>query len=567
MAGTAARSSVGFMNGTQNTRLDCQVLVVGAGPTGLVLAADLLARGISIRIIDKGDGASLETRAIAVHARALEVLDHMGLAERFVDHGQMVRWFSFYTDGKRRVSLDLSRNGTRFPFMLDIPQHQTETLLRARVAELGGVVEQGTELTGLSDEPAGVTATVRDVDGQPRQITAGYVAGCDGAHSRVRHELGLPFRGHPYPQDWLLADVRLDWARAENEVHAFFRANATPLICFPMREHRWRLVVPFAGDRASGPPDLAEIQRLVGQRAPEPVVASDPTWLASFNCHRRSTDIYRRGHVLLAGDAVHIHTPAGGQGMNTGITDAHNLGWKLALVAAGRAPDQLLDTYGAEREPVADQVLGLTHTLVRLGTMTHPAKRALRDAIIPAAFAVGPVHRRAIRRFTQVNVAYPASSLTQTGRRRGRPRPGQRVPDIEVLTAEGPSRLFIVLRRGRHIIVVTGADPDSALASPALEPYRDLFEVVTCGSADARAFRGTHAGSVFLVRPDGYLAARARPDKPQIVLGYLQKLCRSETGNGGDSVLDHTAANGLGADHIPTTHSGGLPRPGSLLDR
>jgi hypothetical protein len=199
--------------------------------------------------------------------------------------------------------------------------------------------------------------------------------------------------------------------------------------------------------------------------------------------------------------------------------------------------------------------------------MTHPAKRALRDAIIPAAFAVGPVHRRAVRRWTQVNVAYPASSLTQTGRGRGRPRPGQRVPDIEVLTAEGPSRLLTVLRRGRHVIVVTGADPDNALASPALEPYRDLFEVVTCGSADARVFRGTRAGSVFLVRPDGYLAARARPDKPQIVLGYLQRLFRFETGNSGDSVLDHTAANGLGADHIPTTHAGSVPRPGSLLDR
>jgi 2-polyprenyl-6-methoxyphenol hydroxylase-like FAD-dependent oxidoreductase len=504
---------------------DCQVLVVGAGPTGLVLAADLLARGVSTRIIDKGDGVNLETRALALHARALEVLDLMGLADRFVDHGQVVRWFSFYTDGMRRLSLDLSRNGTRFPFMLDIPQHQTEALLRARVAELGGVIEQGTELTGLSDGPDGVTARVRDADGQPRVITAGYAAGCDGAHSRVRHELGLPFHGHPYPQDWLLADVRLDWARPENEVHAFFRADATPLICFPMREHRWRLVVPLAGDRAPGPPDLAEIQRLAGQRAPEPVAVSDPTWLASFRCHRRSTDTYRRGHVLLAGDAVHIHTPAGGQGMNTGITDAHNLGWKLALVAAGRAPDQLLDSYGAEREPVAERVLGLTHALIRLGTMTHPAKRALRDAAIPAAFAVGPVHRRAIRRFTQVSVAYPASSLTQTGRGRGRSRPGQRVPDIEVLTAGGPSRLFTVLRRGRHVIVVTGADPDSARANPALEPYRDLFEVVTCGSGHAHTFHSTRAGSVFLVRPDGYLAARARPDKPEAVLGYLQELC------------------------------------------
>jgi 2-polyprenyl-6-methoxyphenol hydroxylase-like FAD-dependent oxidoreductase len=537
------------MNGTQNTRPDCQVLVVGAGPTGLVLAADLLARGISTRIIDKGDGVHLETRALAVHARALEALDYMGLADRLVDHGQMVRWFSFYTDGKRRVSLDLARNGTRFPFMLDIPQHQTEALLRARIAELGGVIEQGTELTALADEPAGVTATVRDADGQPRQITAGYLAGCDGAHSRVRRELGLPFRGHPYPQDWLLADVRLDWARPENEVHVFFRAGGTPLICFPMREHRWRLVVPFAGDRAPGAPDLAEIQQLVDQRAPEPLVASDPTWLASFHCHRRSTNTYRRGHVLLAGDAVHIHTPAGGQGMNTGITDAHNLGWKLALVAAGRAPDQLLDTYGAEREPVAEQVLGLTHTLVRFGAMTHPVKRALRDAIIPAAFGAGPVHRRAVRRFTQVSVAYPASSLTKTGRGRGcgRPRPGQRVPDIEVLTAEGPSRLFTVLRSGHHVIVVTRADPDSALANPALEPYRDLVGVVTCGSPDTRAFRGTRTASVLLVRPDGYLAARARPDNLETVLGYLRELFRSEIGKSDDSVLDQRAADRLGA--------------------
>jgi 2-polyprenyl-6-methoxyphenol hydroxylase-like FAD-dependent oxidoreductase len=545
MAGTAAESSVGFMNGTQNTRPDCQVLVVGAGPTGLVLAADLLARGVLTRIIDKGDGVNLETRAIAIHARALEVLDLMGLAERFVDHGQAVRWFSFYTDGKPRVSLDLARNGTRFPFMLDIPQHQTETLLRARIAELGGTIEDGAELTALADEPAGVTARIRDADGQPRVITAEYVVGCDGAHSRVRHELGLPFRGHPYPQDWLLADVRLDWARPENEVHAFFRADGTPLICFPMREHRWRLVVPFAGDRTPGPPDLAEIQQLADQRAPERVVASEPTWLASFACHRRSTGTYRRGHVLLAGDAVHIHTPAGGQGMNTGITDAHNLGWKLALVANGRAPDQLLDTYGAEREPVAGQVLGLTHTLVRYGTMTHPVKRALRDAIIPAAFRVGPVHRRAVRRWTQVNVAYSASSLTHTGRGRGRPRPGQRVPDIEVLTAEGPSRLFTVLRRGRHVIVITGADPDRAPTNPALDPYRDLVDVVTCGSPGARAFRGTRAGSVFLVRPDGYLAARARPDTLAAVLGYLQELSRSEIGTSGDSVPDRRAAGDL----------------------
>lgn len=515
------------MNTTHRARPDCQVLVVGAGPTGLVLAANLLARGISTRIIDKNDAASLESRAIAVHARALEVLDHMGMAERFVECGQPVRWFSFYADGKHRLSLDLSRNGSRFPFMLDIPQHQTETLLRARIAELGGVIEQQTELVSLADEPSGVTAAIRDPCGRARVITAGHVVGCDGAHSRVRHELGLPFRGHPYPYEWLLADVRLDWARPEDEVRAFFRAAGAPLICFPMRGHQWRLVVPRVGDRTGGPPDLAEIQRVVDERTPEPVAVSEPTWLASFNSHRRSTDVYRRGHVLLAGDAVHIHSPAGGQGMNTGIADAHNLGWKLAMVADGRAPDQLLETYGAEREPVAQQVLGLTHTLVRLGTVANPVKRALRDAVIPAAFGIGPVHRRAVRRWTQINVAYSDSSLTKTDRERGQPVPGQRVPDIEVSTAEGPSRLFAVLRRGRHLLIVEGSDPASALANHALMAYQDLFDVVTGGSDDAHSVRGAaRAKPMLLVRPDGYLAARAYPDKPQAVLDYLQELTR-----------------------------------------
>ena len=486
-----------------------------------MLAADLLARGVSTRIIDKGDGGNLETRAIVIHARALEVLDLMGLAERFADHGQVVRWFSFYTDGRHRLSLDLARNGTRFPFMLDIPQHQTEALLRARVAELGGVIEQGAELTGLSDGPADVTATVRGADGRTRMITAGYLVGCDGAHSRVRHELGLPFRGHPYPQDWLLADVRLDWARPENEVHAFFRGDGGPLVAFPMRGHRWRLVLPLAGDRARGAPDLAEIQRLAGERAPEPVAVSDPTWLASFRCHRRSTDVYRRGHVVLAGDAVHIHTPAGGQGMNTGITDAHNLGWKLALIVSGRAPAQLLDTYGRERQPVAAQVVGLTHALVRYGSLTNPVQRALRDAIVPAAFRACPVHRRAVRRWTQVNVGYPARSLTWPSRAPGWARPGQRVPDLEVHAPDGSSRLFAVLRGGRHVMVVTGADPASVAANPALQPYRDLFEVVIRGPGDAHASR---AGSVVLVRPDGYVAARGRTDRLETVLGYLRQL-------------------------------------------
>ena len=272
---------------------DCQVLIVGAGPTGLVLACELLARGIRARIIDKGDGAALETRALGIHARTLEVFDMMGLAGRFVGHGQVVRRFHMYTDGKTLVRLELGRNGSAFGFMLDVPQDVTETLLRQRITELGGRVEQGTELSGLSADSGGVTATVCEPGGVVRAVTADYLVGADGAHSRVRSELGLEFRGHPYTQDWLLADVHLDWDRPEDEMHAFFRRDGRPLICMPMREHRWRVTSP----------------------SPESVTGGRLRWRRSSGWSASGTEAGAGIRSVLAGylpvpAALHPHLPA-----------------------------------------------------------------------------------------------------------------------------------------------------------------------------------------------------------------------------------------------------------------
>lgn len=496
------------------------MLVVGAGPTGLVLAAELLARGIRTRIIDQGDAVALQARAIGIHARTLEVLGMMGLAERFLADGQVVRHMRFYSEGRPLASLEFARSGSRFAFMLNLPQDQTERLLRARVVELGGVVENRTELTSLTVGADAVTAAVRGPDGQAETITSEYVVGCDGAHSRVRRELGLTFHGHPYPQDWLLADVLLDWDLREDATHAFFRPDGLPVILFPMRDHRWRLTLPFAGNRDAQAPTLEEIQRLTDQRAPRPVTVSDPSWLACFRSHRRSASAYRRGRVLLAGDAVHIHSPAGGQGLNTGMMDAHNLGWKLALVAAGRAPDALLDTYGAERQPVAEEVLRLTHALVHYGTMSHPVKRRVRDVVVPALSRSPVIQRRVASRMSQVYVSYPPGPLVRQGRDRRAPLAGQRMPDIGV-RADGPATtLHGVLRAGRHVLVAPAADAASVLSDPALRRYLSDLEVVT--PIPAPGDKGT--GPFVLVRPDGHVAALGRPGNMDAVTGYLRDL-------------------------------------------
>jgi len=500
---------------------DCQVLVVGAGPTGLVLAAQLLARGIDTRIVDKGDGPAGESRAVSVHARTLEVLDTMGLADAFIEHGQCVRRFRMYAGHRSLLNLDMTRNGSRYGFILNLAQSETERLLRSRVHELGGTIEQRSELVGLCRRGDGVDATLRFADGRETEIRAGYVVGCDGAHSRVRHELGLAFAGQPYAGEFLLADVALDGVGREDSSHLFFRPDGRGLVCLPMARHRWRVVMVNAGERDGRPPTLEEIQEQVRQRAPWPITVSDPGWLACFRCQLRSATAYRRGRVLLAGDAAHIHTPAGGQGMNTGMMDAANLAWKLALVAGGHAADSLLDTYETERLPAGVNTLGFTNKLFGWSTMRHPVKRAVRDVLLPGRHppADGPTPCRpsAVAGLGQL----PVEPARPGGRPLARTQAGAPVPGVEVRTEKGATRLYRVLGEGRHVLIVPSAQARAALDSTGLSRYTWLVDVVE-GCAGAR-------DGFALVRPDGILAAHGSGKDVHRVTTHLRQLCGADT--------------------------------------
>ncbi|MBC9822998.1 FAD-dependent monooxygenase [Terrabacter sp. MAHUQ-38] len=481
---------------TTHTTTDCDVLVVGAGPTGLTLATQLLARGVSTRIIDRDAGSSRLSRAIGIQARTMEVLDLMGILDRFLEVGHRVRGVQLHRGDRDLVGIDMAHNASPYGFMLHLPQHRTEALLRQRLTELGGEVEHGVELVSFSDEGDHVSVTLRDSSGRRHTVRTAYVAGCDGAHSTVRHLLGAPFVGHPHPFEWLLADTHVEWDGRPDLVHVFARTEGPPLLCVPITADLWRLSLPMPGTRGSNPPTLEEIQSLVDQRSPRRMLVRDPETLTSFRCQLRSTAAYRTGRVLLAGDAVHIHSPAGGQGMNTGMQDATNLAWKLALVATRRAPDRLLESYGLERGPVAAQVLAFTEGFVRFGTAPRSVRRSVRDALLPA-LRLPAAQRRLAGRMAQTSVAYPAGPLTRPGRVRGLPRPGERMPDLEVESAQGPTTLYAALRAGRHVLVDGTSTAQSTSASGTGE-VGDVVDVVTAPLPHR---------AVALVRPDGYVAA------------------------------------------------------------
>lgn len=374
------------MNTSSPQRPDTDVLIVGAGPTGLTLAAALLSRGVQVVLIDRQAAGANTSRAAVIHARTLEVLEPLGVAERLVALGVHARRFTIRDRDRVLVPIGFSELPTRYPYTLMVSQAVTEQVLLQRLAELGGRVLRPHPLVALRQDPDGVEARLDD----GRTLRARFLVGCDGMHSAVREGMGIGFAGGSYGESFLLADVRLAGGVPTDEVILYFSPRGMAVVA-PLPDGVHRIVAPV--DDAPERPDARFVQALLDERGPvrEPVrVRGEPIWGSRFRVHHRIADRYRAGRVLLAGDAAHVHSPAGGQGMNMGILDAMRLADALEKALGGDLP--ALDAYGDERRPIAQQVVGLADRLTRLATVP-PALRGLRNGVLRTLAMLPPVRR------------------------------------------------------------------------------------------------------------------------------------------------------------------------------
>jgi len=375
-------------------RTDTDVLVVGAGPTGLALATTLMQSGVSPVIVDKLGSGQNTSRAAVIHAHTLEVLESLGVSERMLQQGLRLATFSIRDRDRVLVRLRFDGLPTRYACLLMLPQDRTEAILADALARANGRVRWGSTVEALRETGDGVEATVASSEGR-QTIRARYVVGADGMHSLVRESAGIGFTGASYEHSFVLADVEMAWDHGRDEVMLFF-SPAGLVVVAPLPDQRYRVVATL--EEAPAQPGVAELQALLDARGPTRGAGKvkQVHWSSRFRLHHRVADRYRCGRFLLVGDAAHVHSPAGGQGMNTGLVDACVLGRLLADVVSGRASDSHLDWYEARRRPAARQVLAMAGRLTGMATMKGAPQRFLRNLFLGTAGRV-PVWRRRLQ--------------------------------------------------------------------------------------------------------------------------------------------------------------------------
>jgi 2-polyprenyl-6-methoxyphenol hydroxylase-like FAD-dependent oxidoreductase len=515
------------------------VLIVGAGPVGLSAGVALAQAGIPIRIVDRLITPTNESRAAIVHARTLEHFERLGFVEDFLAAGVKVRGAAIYGPGnKLLVRPSLDHLPTPFPFMLGLEQFETERLLTARLDKAGAAVERGVELIDLEDSAGHVAARLRHADGSEATTQFAYVLGCDGARSTVRGVLGLHMEGETLDTIWMTADVKIRWDRDPDEAITYLSSEGIAFIA-PMNDNRWRVVInlPTTTKEEAEKLTLDDIQAIVRGRFGADVPLYDPVWISPFGINTRMAPTMHRGRIFLAGDAAHVHSPVGGQGMNTGIQDILNLTWKLALVLRGAAKPELLDSYNAERHANARRLLARIGPATKMASLRHPVAIEVRNWLIHLLGELGLSHAMP-RIVSMLDVAYPDSPIVSeahAGWLSSGPHAGDRAPDTDGLLCAGhrePQRLFTIWSgNDRHQLLHFTANGASVFPASSLYSITGIVRegtpsdgvIVDADGHAHEAYSVGKPGPCFLVRPDGVIAFRSGEPDATALLEYLRK--------------------------------------------
>ena len=494
---------------------DSTILVCGAGPVGLTAALELASHGLRPRIIDSNDGPTDLSKALVVWRRTLKSIDGLVPFERFLRDHVPMRSARIMSDGRAIASIDLTEERigeTAFPTGVLVPQSTTERLLIEALAEHDVRVERGTRLLGLVPATTGGTVRIEGPRGV-ETVETDWLLACDGGHSTIRKALDLPFPGATLDHRWLIADVAIEQASDPSQIRIELDRGGVVAV-FPVGAGRWRVVADLGRcDEEASEPTLADVQRVLDTRTTLEWTATEAYWLGHFRINERQIERYRHGRMLFAGDAAHVHSPAGGQGMNTGMQDAQNLAWKLAVHLRGGAGDPLLDTYHDERHPVGHQVIRDSARMLRMTMLTNRLARTARNSIVHLGMSTATVRRRFRAMISEDAIDYRSNRLAD-GTRVGGLRSGDPLPEFEVLVGGRPTPLHHLLRGAAATVLVIGPVIPAGLPGSFGVNGRGLTlgirrlgvggDAEDPGGSCTDALGGT--GRLILVRPDGVIA-------------------------------------------------------------
>ncbi len=516
-------------------------LVVGAGPVGLFMANELMRHGLSCKIIDKKSGLSTQSKALGIHIRTLEAFYDTGIIDDVLARGHKVHGVLFKSKGKVIADNTFGHVDALYDYLIDLPQDETEAVLNEHLIKKGNAVEWNTELLRFEQDTHGVTATIKNAAGQESTISADWLIACDGSHSTARQLLNIDFVGAEYKEKWWLADIYIDW-ELPNDRMVIYLADNGPTACFPMNNHRYRLVMAAPKSNIENP-SFDDIKNYFAKYCPDKATLRDPLWITAFYLHHRQIQQYRKDRVFFAGDAAHIHSPMGGQGMNTGIQDTYNLAWKLALVQKKIAPPDILDSYHAERYPVGKKVLHETDKMTKMVLVKNPIATFFRNKVLSLVSSFDKVKDNIMNNMAQLTIAYEDSPLVEQYGKLAI-QAGTLIPNINLQAASGRSqRLFDIVKGTQHHLFLFAGVDNSLQLEEAQKiavhlPSAIIVHLVGNGEKPA-AWSGNYWRDVnqtaqqkigakqsvaMLVRPDKYIGFLQIPFEAKTLQDYLAKV-------------------------------------------